>query len=100
MSRRAVKEQFVVVAYDIADPRRLARVAKVMRNYGDRVEESVFEARLSPGDLLQMERELRTEMDEQRDVVRIYFLCAACVPRTRVLGAGLPPDDPEVVVVG
>ena len=37
---------FVVVAYDIPDDRRRTRVAKVLEDYGDRVQYSVFEMNL------------------------------------------------------
>ena len=36
-----------LVCYDIANPRRLAQVARVMEGFGERVQESVFECRLT-----------------------------------------------------
>ena len=33
----------MIVAYDIAEPRRLTRVAKVVKDYGIRVQKSIFE---------------------------------------------------------
>jgi len=33
----------MIVAYDIADERRLARVAKIVKDYGVRVQKSIFE---------------------------------------------------------
>ena len=38
----------MIVAYDIADPRRLIRVAKIMKDYGLRVQKSVFEVETDP----------------------------------------------------
>ena len=36
----------ILVTYDIADPRRLRRVAKVSEGFGRRVQKSVFECEL------------------------------------------------------
>ena len=38
----------VVIAYDISEDRRRARVAAVLQAYGDRVQRSVFIATLEP----------------------------------------------------
>ncbi|MBK6744811.1 MAG: CRISPR-associated endonuclease Cas2 [Hydrogenophilales bacterium] len=44
-----------VICYDIADRRRLARVAKVMEGFGERVQESLFECQMDEGSLRTMQ---------------------------------------------
>lgn len=44
-----------VIAYDIADDRRLARVASEMENFGRRVQYSVFECHLSEAQIRDLE---------------------------------------------
>ena len=69
---------FLVVAYDIANPKRLRRVAKVMKKYGARVQESVFECRLDPLRLTALRQELQALLQRREDKVTLYPLCDAC----------------------
>ena len=67
----------VLVTYDIADTEgtgaaRLRRVAQILEKYGQRVQHSVFECRLSPTRLARMEGELQDAMDSRRDSVLVY----------------------------
>lgn len=67
-----------IISYDIRDPRRLRKVAKVMEDFGIRVQYSVFECELSPR-LLDLVRERATaQMDLDEDSLRVYRLCADC----------------------
>ena len=68
----------VLVTYDIAgtDTRkgaaRLRRVAHVCEKYGDVVQFSVFECRLSPERLVRMIGEVEDVIDRQLDSVIVY----------------------------
>lgn len=67
----------VVVAYDIADTEgagssRLRRVAKVCERYGQRVQFSVFEFRLSPERMARMLGEIQDVIDHDQDSVLVY----------------------------
>ena len=67
----------VLVAYDIADTegpgaRRLRQVADVCQKYGERVQFSVFECRVSPERLGRLVGELQDVINPQRDSVVIY----------------------------
>ncbi|MYA08507.1 MAG: CRISPR-associated endonuclease Cas2 [Holophagales bacterium] len=67
----------VLVTYDIADTEgkgasRLRRVAQVCEKYGQRVQMSVFECRLSPVRLARMLGEVQDEIDSSRDSVIVY----------------------------
>lgn len=79
---------FFVISYDIADPKRLRKVAKTMEDFGARVQYSVFECHIDPADVDRLTRRLRTIIKMQEDSVRFYALCQADVPRIRVLGHG------------
>lgn len=76
----------VVVSYDIANDKRRKKVADLLEMVLTRVQLSVFEGDL-PLELLSksVERVLRL-IDEETDSLRIYSLCAACVPRIDVYG--------------
>ena len=67
----------VLVAYDIADTEgagasRLRRVAQVCEKYGQRVQFSVFECRLSPERLARMIGEVEDVIDSDEDSVMVY----------------------------
>ncbi|MBO9361540.1 CRISPR-associated endonuclease Cas2 [Thermoflexus sp.] len=79
---------FVVISYDIPDDRRRDRVCQTLKDFGTRVQYSVFEAELRPQDLQRLEDRLRRLIDPREDSVRFYFLCRGCVSRIRVMGIG------------
>ena len=67
----------VLITYDIADTdgpggRRLRRIAQICEKYGQRVQLSVFECRLSPTRLTRMIGELQDEIDQRKDSVKVY----------------------------
>ena len=67
----------VLVTYDIADTEgigasRLKRVADVCGKYGQRVQLSVFECRLSAARLARLIGEVEDIIDRQRDSVIVY----------------------------
>ena len=76
----------MVVAYDIAHGRRLNRVAKVMKDYGVRVQKSVFEVEVSPAAFAQMRRRTEAELEPEEDGVKYFPLCARCADTLIALG--------------
>jgi CRISPR-associated protein Cas2 len=61
-----------VVSYDISAPKRLKRVYKSMRRYGEHVQLSVFLCRLSEKMKKQMLRELSEIIDEDDDQILLF----------------------------
>lgn len=67
-----------LVTYDIDQTerllgtRRLRKVAKICEKYGERVQFSVFECRLSPAKLVRMVGEIEDVIDHGTDSVIIY----------------------------
>jgi CRISPR-associated protein Cas2 len=91
--------RWIVVCYDIADARRLRRVARAMGNWGDRVQKSVFECFLSPRQQAQMLAQIRPLIDPARDSVRLYPLCPTCADRRDALGCSPVAQIPDVFIV-
>jgi CRISPR-associated protein Cas2 len=56
---RRPKRKFVVVCYDIPKDRRRNRVCKLLKNYGERAQYSVFECLLRPKDLRRLRQQLK-----------------------------------------
>ena len=67
----------VLIAYDIADTEtagasRLRRIADVCEQYGQRVQFSIFECRLSNARLARLVGEVEDIIDRDRDSVLVY----------------------------
>ena len=90
---------FYLLAYDIADPKRLARVAKAMEAVGERVQDSVFEAWLSTAEIEKALKKVRKVMNEKEDSVRIYVLCTVCHDKIKCIGIGKVTPSPGVVII-
>jgi CRISPR-associated protein Cas2 len=87
----------VVVSYDVdttdtGGRRRLRRIARACQDYGQRVQFSVFECEVTPGDWVKIRARLLAEMDEARDSIRFYFLGADGRRRTEHAGNRKPVD--------
>ena len=70
---------FVLITYDIkietkADQKRLRRVAKLCQNFGQRVQNSVFECQIDSVNLRILKHELCKTIDINRDSLRFYYL--------------------------
>lgn len=76
----------IVLAYDIADDRRRRRAARMCEQSMLRIQESVFEAWLTPAELTRMLERLRAELDPALDQVRVYSLALRDFSRRRVIG--------------
>ena len=87
----------VVVSYDVettdaAGRRRLRRIARTCQDHGQRVQFSVFECEVTPGDWVKLRARLIEEMDESRDSLRFYFLGAGGKRRIEHAGNRKPVD--------
>ncbi len=62
-----------IVTYDICDPKRLKRVFKAMKDWGNHLQYSVFECELTAAEMVQMREQLREIIDGDAD--QILFIC-------------------------
>ncbi len=83
-----VSSQFFIVSYDIADSKRLRKVARCLEDYGVRVQYSVFECYLTETQLGKLNMRLKKLIEEEEDKLRIYYLCEKDVARIIVDGKG------------
>jgi CRISPR-associated protein Cas2 len=70
---------YVIVSYDVATAtpegrRRLRRVAKACVDYGQRVQNSVFECAVDPAQWTLLRNRLMEEFNAEEDSLRFYFL--------------------------
>jgi CRISPR-associated protein Cas2 len=75
-----MKERYLV-CYDIADPKRLRRVAALLEGFGQRIQKSVFECELEPHQLRALQAEVLRRIRTDEDAVQYLRLCARDVRR-------------------
>jgi len=91
--------RFVLVTYDIRNDRRRTRIADELKNYGVRVQYSVFECLPDDKRDAQMRRRVLKLLDEAEDSVRYYRLCENCRKMVEVQGKGEVSEDEEVWII-
>lgn len=94
----------VLITYDVSTEteggkRRLRRVARACRDYGQRVQYSVFECTLEPAQWVKLKARLLKEIDAGVDSLRFYQLGANWKHRVEHVGAkpALDLDGPLVM---
>jgi CRISPR-associated protein Cas2 len=93
----------VLITYDVTTSdnhgrRRLRRVAKVCKNYGQRVQYSVFECIVDPAQWTAMRQQLKQEIDDSEDSLRFYFLGANWRKRVEHIGAKSSFDQEGLLI--
>lgn len=93
----------VLVTYDVstessAGKKRLRKVAKVCSNYGQRVQNSVFECKVDAAQLVALKSFLLEIIDEEKDSLRFYQLGKNYKSRVEHFGAkaGYDIDAPLI----
>ena len=82
----------VLVSYDVctidrAGRTRLRRVAKACLDYGQRVQNSVFECNVDPAHWTELRARLEATFDPDQDSLRFYFLGSNWQRRVEHMGA-------------
>jgi CRISPR-associated protein Cas2 len=95
---------FVVVSYDVANveaggARRLRRVAKACKDYGQRVQYSVFECIIDPAQWTVLRQRLIDEIEPKEDSLRFYFLGSNWRRRVEHIGAKKTIDQEGPLIV-
>lgn len=93
----------VLITYDVNTStregrRRLRRIAKICVDYGQRVQNSVFECLVDPHQWVELRASLLHEYDPEEDSLRFYSLGANWQRRVEHLGAK-PTYDPQGVLI-
>ena len=91
---------FCLVCFDIVDDRKRSRTVKIIKEYGQRVQKSVFECSgLTEERFLKMKGRLDGTIDATEDTVRYYLLCRGCLKKVEFSGIGTKPDAGNYKVV-
>lgn len=95
---------YVLVTYDVnttdrAGRRRLRQMAKTCLDFGQRVQNSVFELKVDPAQWADCRHKLLSIIDEETDSLRFYFLGKNWQRRIEHCGAkpSLDIDGPLII---
>ena len=90
----------MIVAYDIADPRRLNKVAKLIKDYGVRVQKSIFEVDVDDRRFSEMKVRIEEIIEASEDGVKYFPLCEKCAGTVEIIGQGvfIDPDEEYYVL--
>jgi len=93
----------VLITYDVntttvAGEKRLRRISKLCQNYGQRVQNSVFECLVDPNQMALLKNKLLDVMDKDKDSLRFYYIGSNWKPKIEHVGAK-EGYDPEGVLI-
>jgi CRISPR-associated protein Cas2 len=94
----------VLITYDVSTSseggaRRLRKVAKLCENFGQRVQNSVFECLIDPAQWADLRHKLEKEIDIERDSLRYYFLGANWQRKVEHVGAKETYDPQGLIIL-
>lgn len=75
-----------VIAYDVVQDRRRTKVMNALKDFGLRVQYSVFECELTAARAEKLRERLAKLIDKKHDKLHMYPLCEACFFRSESLG--------------
>ena len=91
-----------IVTYDISDPKRLRRVFRTMKGYGDPLQYSVFQCDLSASERILMVEALSAIINQREDQVMLINIGPAenrGRQSVEILGRALPQGEIDRIAV-
>ena len=94
----------MLISYDVASnddtgQKRLRRVARACKDYGQRVQYSVFECIIDPAQWTMLKQRLISEIDPEKDSLRFYYLGSNWKHRVEHVGAKKPFEQEGPLIV-
>ena len=89
----------VMISYDVVDDKKRLKVMKYLKDYGVRVQKSVFDCNVSGETYEKIKSEIDKMINLRKDRVRYYRICKGCTERVGISGWGEVTEDEEFVVI-
>lgn len=90
---------FYLICYDIPDDKRRSKLARLLDDYGDRVQYSVFECLLENKKFEELHRNIEKLVVRQADKVRIYRLDKDYRQHVIIIGEGKLSEDQDYYIL-
>jgi CRISPR-associated protein Cas2 len=88
-----------LISYDVTDDSRRRHAFEALKDFGRRVQYSVFECNLEDKALEELLERLRLAIEPATDSCRVYRLCEGCAGEVRILGRGDQYSEPDFVII-
>ncbi len=92
-----------LISYDITDNRIRGKIAKELSGYGQRVQYSVFECRITEQQYRELYQKLVILMQEEEEGnIRIYNICGKCEQKLCTIGIEsreMALDKDELIII-
>ena len=89
----------VMISYDVVEDKKRLKLMKLLKDYGNRVQKSVFECDLSTKTYEQVKSGVEEIINKRKDRVRYYRICKGCVDKVEISGWGEVTEDEEFMVI-
>jgi len=94
----------ILITYDVdtttkAGEKRLRKVAKECVNYGQRVQNSVFECLLTEAQLVNLKSILSAIINDTTDSIRLYYLGSNWQRKIETLGKNTSYDPTDALII-
>lgn len=98
------RTMYILVTYDVdtiseSGQKRLRQVAKACKDYGQRVQNSVFECEVSEAQFVTLKNRLANIINMELDNIRFYFLSSKSHGRVMSLGKETSYDVNDVIII-
>ena len=98
-----IKKMMMLVSYDVArdekGEKRLRHVAKILEDYGQRVQYSVFECLVDPAQWIELKNKLLKEINPEYDSLRFYSLGANWQKKVEHIGQKKPLNPQGILIL-
>lgn len=92
-----------LISYDITNNRTRGKIAKELSGYGQRVQYSVFECRITEQQYKELYHKLVTLMNgEEEGNIRVYNICGKCEQKLNIIGIKskeMTPEKEELIII-
>jgi CRISPR-associated protein Cas2 len=91
-----------LISYDIEDDTKRGKISNHLKDYGNRVQYSVFELEINAEDYNNMIEKLLVLFNrnvEKNDSLRIYKLCSGCVEKIKFYGTSINDRFKNEIVI-
>lgn len=90
---------FFLISYDIEDDKKRNKIAKIMEDFGKRVQFSVFEGLIDMEQLNKLKNKIEGIIEKEKDSIRIYRICENCQKLIEVIGEGEVSKDLDFYII-
>lgn len=90
---------FVMISYDVVKDKDRIKLMKFLKDYGERVQKSVFECNLSRETYERVKKGVEEIINKRKDRVRYYRICQGCMERIEISGWGEVTDEEDFIMI-